>query len=355
MSNNIEKVVDITIPSQIYLGDTNVVELKIKSPPSPSSQKLTLIPSDRKEIPLNIIMDSNNFDAVGAYYKTISVPVSNTDSNSIIFRIKAKEEGLQNIKFQFFQESIYIGEVKATIEVINRDPSKHSLKDVSFPLLYNLNLSNPDLTIFIKDKPSRSGFESNVIVIMDDVLLDGGIIEYRTDPSMKFPAIIEDIYKNISLPANIVDRSIKGIGFSLYDELFSSNIKSLYWDSIRNKIRSIRIISDNPWIPWEIIKPWKKMENGNIEEDPFLCEKFIVSRWPKGIVERIKRNVKKIKVIIPNDTDRAAYDERNWIIQFAKLSGITVSIGSNFEDVIYALQEEDNDIIHFLDSWEIFY
>ena len=49
--------------------------------------------------------------------------------------------------------------------------------------------------------------------------------------------------------------------------------------------------------PWEIIKPWHKLENGIIEEDDFLCVTLCIFRWIVGKPERIKEEIKNVKVI----------------------------------------------------------
>jgi hypothetical protein len=89
---------------------------------------------------------------------------------------------------------------------------------------------------------------------------------------------------------------------SLYDELFPELLKDMYWERA-DKIKSIRVISKEPWIPWEIIKPWGKLKNGEIKEDPFLCENYAFSRWIVGKNERTKQQIKNIKVICPDDTN----------------------------------------------------
>jgi hypothetical protein len=51
---------------------------------------------------------------------------------------------------------------------------------------------------------------------------------------------------------------------------------------ISGNVRSILIISDEPWIPWEIIKPSHGTETGEIVEEAFLCEDYQIARWIAG-------------------------------------------------------------------------
>jgi len=66
------------------------------------------------------------------------------------------------------------------------------------------------------------------------------------NPETKFHRIFEDI-ENINLPADVVDRKIKAKGIALYDELFPPSLKKIYWEK-RDKIKSIRVLSKEPWI-----------------------------------------------------------------------------------------------------------
>lgn len=174
-----------------------------------------------------------------------------------------------------------------------------------------------------------------------------GPIKFKFNPETKFHKLFEDI-ENLSGNPDIINRKIKAKGMSLYDELFPEKLKKLYWEKCDN-IKSIRVISKEPWIPWEIIKPWRKLENVEIKEDPFLSENYAFSRWVVGKNERFKDKIKKIKVIIPDDTNlAAAIKERDWIEGFAKKKKIKVSFDSSYKQLLDTLEtEKEIDILHF--------
>jgi hypothetical protein len=172
-------------------------------------------------------------------------------------------------------------------------------------------------------------------------------IKFQFNPETKFYKIFEEIENSNVLSMTKVDKEIKDIGMSLYDELFPEKLKKLYWE-LRDRIKSVRVISKEPWIPWEIIKPWRQLENGVGEEDDFLCERYAFSRWI-GKRERIKKEVKNIKVIVPADTNlKAAIKEGEWIEEFAKNKNIKISFDSTYDQVINTLEtEKEIDILHF--------
>ncbi len=68
------------------------------------------------------------------------------------------------------------------------------------------------------------------------------------------------------------------VGEDLWEELIPDQLKREYW-KFKDKVQSLLITSDEPWIPWEMIKPYDRDEDF---EDPFWCDRFAMSRWLSG-------------------------------------------------------------------------
>lgn len=81
-------------------------------------------------------------------------------------------------------------------------------------------------------------------------------------------------------------RELAALGNSLYRDLFPESLKAEYARTIRTRFdgKSLLITSDEPWIPWEMVRPAAVDEaTGEIlYDDPPLCEKFCLSRWLTG-------------------------------------------------------------------------
>ena len=285
------------------------------------------------------------------------MPTNDEDSKPIVFNVKSKKEGKHTIHIRFFQQESYIGEIKLEPLVI----ASKVQKVITAPI-YNLQIEEwksdntilenvipgPDITIFIHERAVSSNLEYDVLVFSSEFpIQEMGPIRFQFNPEDKFNTIFEDI-ENFSGNPSIIDRKLKAKGMSLYDELFPQLLKDLYWERA-DKIKSIRVISKEPWIPWEIIKPWRKLENGEIIEDPFLCENYAFSRWIVGKNERIKQQIKNIKVICPDDTNLdSAIMERKWIEDFSNQRKIKISFDSSYVEVINTLDtEKEIDILHF--------
>ena len=68
---------------------------------------------------------------------------------------------------------------------------------------------------------------------------------------------------------------LQACGQDLYLRLFPDPLKDFYRRH-RGRIRSFLVVSDEPWIPWELIRP------DEFEDDDFLCLRFPMGRWFAG-------------------------------------------------------------------------
>jgi hypothetical protein len=74
---------------------------------------------------------------------------------------------------------------------------------------------------------------------------------------------------------------LANIGRQLYRELFPQELRYAY-RHFRHYVRTIMIITDDPWIPWELIKPYDDSDLDDIIDDDFLCLQFQLARWLPG-------------------------------------------------------------------------
>ncbi len=76
-----------------------------------------------------------------------------------------------------------------------------------------------------------------------------------------------------------VRERLDAIGQNLYYELFSSEMRQAYRRFRDPAVESLLITSNDPWIPWEIIKPYDDSDPQDVVDDEFLCERFQLTRW----------------------------------------------------------------------------
>ncbi len=78
-----------------------------------------------------------------------------------------------------------------------------------------------------------------------------------------------------------VASELEGLGRELYSELFPPEFRSIYRE-IHHDINTVQITSDEPWIPWELVKPYDDSESKHIVDDDYWCGKFQLTRWLAG-------------------------------------------------------------------------
>lgn len=76
-------------------------------------------------------------------------------------------------------------------------------------------------------------------------------------------------------------RKLDGLGRYLWRELFPPELQAAYRE-FRTKITSWMILSDEPWIPWELVKPYSDDASGEPFDDDFLGLAFQLTRWLTG-------------------------------------------------------------------------
>ncbi|MDF0682290.1 MAG: hypothetical protein P0116_15135 [Candidatus Nitrosocosmicus sp.] len=247
------------------------------------------------KVSIMVIINSNAFEVIdGITFRDIEVPIENKDIGPFLFLVKSKQEGLQSITLNFFQDGFCIGSIEVNTFVesgnIESDPEQSTRINSFKGTLLSNKLLGSDVTIVIQEVKTNPNFEYKILFYSKDTpWTDLGPLIFPFNPESKFRDIFKDI-ENSNLPANIVDDKVKSKGLLLYDELFPDRLKDLYW-KIKDSIKTVQIVSTEPWIPWEIIKPYRRLNDGKIEEDLFLSEKFAISRWISNKNYNIKKKL----------------------------------------------------------------
>ncbi len=90
---------------------------------------------------------------------------------------------------------------------------------------------------------------------------------------------VDSDYKR--LLAEEIREELENLGRTLYEELFPSEMRAAY-RKIRDRVDTIRITSDEPFAPWELLKPFDDSDDDQAFEDDFLCLQYQLTRWLAG-------------------------------------------------------------------------
>ncbi|MBX2998939.1 MAG: CHAT domain-containing protein [Caldilineaceae bacterium] len=150
---------------------------------------------------------------------------------------------------------------------------------------------------------------------------------------------------NVTILNQLAERPIQGLsaadaqdyqdelanmGYELYTQLFPPELRQEYWKllALRDRIRqeekremSLLITSDEPWVPWEMVKPY---EDDDRDSD-FLAGAFQLSRWLAGRGPMEELRISAVQVVAPNLDLDFVKDEQTF---FGSLSGRGIQVGA---------------------------
>jgi len=267
----------------------------------------------------------------------------------IIDRKMPDSSAVYHIKVSFFQSGTYLEQIEINTQIV-----KKSLRLRTTPTASDISLKietapvEPDMSLIINELSVSPNYEYEVLLFAPKFLTPYakvGKIIFKADPEAQFREIFQDIESH-DIQSSVAETAIASKGADLYDKIFPDDLKRFYWE-IHDRLKSIRVISDEPWIPWEILKPWRHI-NGGRQEDGFLCEQYSFSRWIAGESIKEKNQIKNGKIVVPLDTDLpGALKELEWINDFAGKVGLSIDSISSFEEVISSLKTGGFDLLHF--------
>jgi CHAT domain-containing protein len=137
------------------------------------------------------------------------------------------------------------------------------------------------------------------------------------------------------------------MGASLFRDLMPDELKNVLW-TLRDSITSVQVQSEEPWIPWELCKLVSSSPAGGVEEGPFLCEAFQLTRWIPGLSQFPRLSMKSLALVVPDDSALAfAAAERDYMLSLAGPGRQVTRIPATFLDVEAALALGAYDAWHF--------
>lgn len=239
--------------------------------------------------------ETEEFESSDDLVKEISVE-DLSSSAPVLFKVRALQEGRRSIRMQFFQNGVYKGGTTIEIETLARTTeskddfaSDFNVDDITNDFLMRIfdltSIHSPDLTIYVGKKNGKYEFRlcSNKLGLKIKTVV-GYVDISGIDPQKYMEDIYRELNQGITYSTNkeLLDLKIDSIGTKLYDDLFPEDLKRMWWATIKDHVQSILIISDETWIPWEIIKPFSEAADGTLVEGNFLCEDFHLARWLQG-------------------------------------------------------------------------
>ncbi len=147
------------------------------------------------------------------------------------------------------------------------------------------------------------------------------------------------------------DRKLESLGQDLWRDLLPSDFRLAYRE-IRNAVRTWTIISDEPWIPWELVKPYDSSDPDRILDDEFVTLQFELTRWLAGDkTPAFHISIEHFAAIEASTNLPLSFAERETLTEIftANLDMKDVTpTGRSAAEMLEFLRTEAADLIHFI-------
>jgi hypothetical protein len=313
---------------------------------------------------LHVHLDAPTFsERTDTWQKAIEV-YSFQDSDKATFILTAgQDEGERQISIDFRHRGRLIGNTRFVVQVSSQEPvaagpaASDALTFRQPPSAVEIPQfppPPPDVEIRIRADGKRLTFElSSPHQAADVSNAPMGGVEMAVEPQAYMQERYDELNQwaggqpaDADVIADIHDR-LTAIGNGLFLALFPDKLKRAYWKLVKLRkqgvLKSLHIVSDEPWIPWEMVKP-VDMDEG--EADDFLAEGWQVSRWLAGPGQVDRLRIDTARLVAP-DTDLTQV--RREVDFFGTLPARHIAIGETLRQLAQVRQigKEGVELLHF--------
>jgi hypothetical protein len=306
-----------------------------------------------------LIQPRRGFQVVGDSHGSLEVPASG-ESPELLFKLKAMDVGKGEIRVVVFShgETLGVITIEPTVEpapaTATRGLTPSAPAEVSAAALVAASPRIPDLSMFIEERETGGKLEFTIRLSASDPALDlnlkpFGPFTLEVDPSAFFESFfqeIEDLPGDTPEQRKVADRRLAAKGAYLTETLMPPELRDTMW-ALRDKLTSIIVQSEEPWIPWELCRLVGK-EDGKTVEGPFLCEAFAITRWLPGLGFKRPLRVNNLALVVPGDSGLPlATAERDYVLSLAAAGRTVTAIDPTFTTVQEAFAAGSYDAWHF--------
>jgi hypothetical protein len=275
-------------PIQVSLTEQQVGEAaRILGGKSTADGKVILsLPAGEQSWKLQVVVTGNGLNFRGSSTGEIELPRQG-DATTVLFYAKAgtrlPADGKIQLLATFWYQSRYLARIGRDIDVTAvtaNGPSQRSVRTVGAIADSAADLNDqgvaPDLTLLIKN---------------DSITINSPYLQPSSGPLKDSKGFSEWLQENSadiasagrgSQPADTTteinqDRAA-GFGKLLYQNYAPDVFKSAFWalvDKRGSRFHTIQVYSDNPQIPWELMKPVRR----GSPESGFLGLDYDIARW----------------------------------------------------------------------------
>jgi hypothetical protein len=346
------RYVKAELPDEVPVGESVILAVEV------SAELRSLADSVRVDLPdgaeLDVVVHAKEGFAVeGRGYGTLRIPDEGSTAR-VEFRLRAETAGAGLVRVYAIHDGGVLGSLTLRPCVRPAEggrvgPAPASRLQAADALASAAQSGAADLSLLILEERTNDGPVLRIRLTARDAelglnLKEFGPVSLGMEPIQYFRDFFGDIE---ALGASeLIQKKLESKGARLYEALFPEELRALLW-SLRDRIASIQIQSDEAWIPWELCR-LTGISEGVVVEERFFCEAFELTRWIPGIARRPQLTLNNMAVVVPSDSRLGAVrEERAFLLSLAEGNRSVSEVPARYVDVRGALAGGSFDGFHF--------
>jgi len=306
----ITRYTDIQLPARVQVDRRFAIVVGLTVTPSPDSADVQPVAAPAGQVVRVVLAPSAGLELLGERARDLRMEAER-DSDPAVFYLRANAVGRHDLGIEFWLGSQIVASSRHSIEAVAEAVVEITSRPASQAIQPGLaGAAYPDLVLRISTEGNRLHYDLHFadvrFVSVPGEPLRSDPETYRYELIGRIEALAKEAQRRSNDPAAL-QRALEREGQNLYKELFSVDMRREYRRFWR-QVRTIQIISDEPWIPWELIKPYD--DDGELLDHDFLCMQFELARWftPSPAPAAVIR-VESLAAIAPSDSKLAAAQE----------------------------------------------
>lgn len=229
---------------------------------------------------------SKAFELVGPREHELAVPAeADTPPKSFQLRARAEASGPQEINLTFHQNYEVLGQMRLIVKVVS-GASDHFLTATYRRIRRpwdTAQIAPPDAVVTVNRTTYRDRDRLEYAyewVKRQWPLKEAGAVDLRSNVANTAATKYQQLSHFAHRPAGAAPetwvRDLEKIGENLYRDIVPPDLRAFFAQFLPTA-QSLLIYTNDPWIPWEIVKPWG--DGLPAEDSDFLCARLALARW----------------------------------------------------------------------------
>jgi len=326
----VTRYTDVYAPHRVQVGQRFPIVVGLTRSPADAGEEVAAIQAELDQ-QIRVELTPRGPELLGERAKDLRVTPQ--DSEPVVFFLRAVESREQSVTIDFRSGNHLLASIERVIQAVEEpEPMQFTQSATGALAIGDYRAPFPDAVLRIITRDNRLSF-SVLYRDMEERHIEGDLL--RADPEEYRYTLIREI-ENLArgkdaegyplsdvpdqpLSPEDLARHLERIGQRLYGDLFSEAMQREYHRMKEKDVHTLYLVSDEPWIPWELVKPYD-----DVVDDDFLCLQFELSRWVSGSpAPTAEIGVDSLACVAPTDSNLScAIMEQAFVRDLAQKQGL---------------------------------